>query len=211
MQNITAALATIGDEPSKVTVEQYVKVEATKVRVGNIIDGEVVVEVKRGSKYVKVWSAERMLLQVDISAEIGVTHTVETEESKTARTDYIYNFVILQSASKHVANSGQIAALAKLQANADKGYTASSFDTAALLEAQATDDVQARWVDALDHLLGEGHDAKAARDIYVADLKEDLVASYDGGLSRSTSVVSNIMEDARDAAIRTFIRRGGSY
>lgn len=213
--------------PEKITEIKFVTVLASLVHVGDIIAtgaerDTIVHSVKVGTKWVELRNnIGKLIMRVEAATELTVGREFETDESKAARERAFRNEAIRKSVAKKDVNSNTLKALAALTEQAEKGYIADSFKTSALLAAQAEDKVADGFgafvtnnVGRVNKETGEVIDETAAWEAYIEVLKERLLGrSYDmtRGLSRSTSVVSNVMDDAEREATVEFVRHGGGW
>lgn len=178
---------------------------------GNLPYGATVERVKVGTKYATLIDAnDQPMARLYADTPVVVERQVETDESKAARRrayvldDIENDLAKWQPQMPKVANDVWTKA-----ANYEK---VTSFTMDALIQAQAEDKVWLGWRKAYDYLTarpeerGGPLDALQALALYVEELRKEIVrkASY-GLLSRSTSVVSNVMEDAELAAKAEFV------
>lgn len=95
------------------------------------------------------------------------------------------------------------AILQSMTDTADKGHTVSDFVVTAFLEAQALDKITARFTRIFNSQTNVDADAITVWEAFKLELTTDIMRSAAYGSSRSTSVVSNVMDDVeRQVACR---------
>lgn len=141
----------------------------------------------------------------------------ETEESRQARADEAYqvrrNTQIRAWFNTYVERANTKAAFAKMGEILDRdGGLASDWEVAGFIEAQAKDKVAARLHRAIrvfDEKLADGEEHPARDLVGVTEMVAERFTSElltgVSGLSRSTSVVHNAMEDADRKAMAQFV------
>ena len=207
--------------------EAEYRTEISKVELQDVKKGDTLVtgaqspvnvhSVKVGTKWVELRDViGKLILRAEVGTEVSVARDVETDESKERRLRARKNEMIRKAVAERDVNSAQKKALAVINKAVEEGYIVSSFQTADLIAAQAEDKVYDRLGAYITNNVGreleDGTviDETAAYEAYRESLKERLLGSYDltRGLSRSTSVVSNLMDDAEREATVEFIRHG---
>lgn len=193
-------------ESVKVPTDTVVKAEQAKV--GDVYKARPVVEVKVGRKWVYVTVADevgRTAHEFPMGAEISVVRNVETQESIVARRRAWESFDIAERVTKR-AEATNAALAAVTEAVTTRGY-ADGRVLGGLMQAQAMLRVLDEFVGFSTHE-SNAHlaDAAAARDAFIAEvLVPRLQRSTFRALSRSTSVMDNILEDVDREAIQRFI------
>jgi len=210
--------------PAKVTVSEAHTVEIRNVKRGDVMNGATVGDVRTGPKYVRVFDADGKQIASAATDQETLTVVVrdrETPESVEARRRAINNEAIEDRVAEETAKGPQprtLAALAGMTEEVTNGYHVNHVGVGGLMTAQAKDTLWARFISMVDYNFS---DEAAARDDFtpvdhvgvlerfrstVADL---LLGSHDltGGLSRSTSMVANLMNDAEREAYAEFYRR----
>lgn len=205
--------------PVPETEYEWVQMPLRNVRRGEMVTLDqdnptasyVVTENKTGPKWTTLLHAGGTIVR----AEPGTTISVSRRSNESAQaagkalTTNRINKRLRERLEKHVTNERQLEVLAKLTEAAQTGYRPSSFTTSDLLTAQARDEVDARFAQMLKHALEKDENAdlqdilRRAVELFSAEIVRR--ARNIGGLSRSTSVVSNAMEDAVTAAYAKFI------
>lgn len=165
-------------------------------------------EVKVGRKwvYIKAEKAGRpdvaKTFEFELDTQVSVERSFETEESQTARTAER-----VESWYQSIIDSFEPeapAVLAKLTDEAGKGYAPSSFTMTALIQAQATDLVMGRYIAFVAQGKEHGKTVTETRELFKASCMERIVRFASSGTSRSTSQMSNLMEDAEAEALARF-------
>lgn len=203
------------------------KVELSKVNIEDVVKGDTIAsgaqrdvnvgQVKVGTKWVELRSgAGTLLIRAERGTEVTIAREVETEESRNARHRANKNAVIRRFMDSREVNQAQLKVLAELTEQAEKGYYADSFKMTALLAAQADDKINDSFAAFVTNNVGrEFEDGSTIIDEVAAyeAFKEELVERLTGrgydltrGLSRCTSMASNLMDDAEREAIVNFIR-----
>lgn len=163
---------------------------------------------KTGPKWTTLLDADGIIVRAEPTSTISVRRPTE-ESSRAASKALTTNRVNERLRERHAefkVNAGQLEVLAKLTEAAEQGYSPSSFTTSDLLVVQASDQVAARFDKMVAHALELDENAdlqdilRRARDHF----KDDIVRKM-RGLSRSTSVVSNAMDDALLSATARFV------
>jgi len=198
---------------------QLVSELTERVKIGEEVvnkDGALVTvaEVKRGPKWTTLVDGDGKLIWRHENGTgmdyVQVRRT--TPESRQAVYEAEHrlhvNTELRKKAASHVNRSKSLAALAKIQEDAEKYYI-DSFRIDHLINAQAEDLVLDRFYGAVTARLARDEDADLVDyvDEYKEHLNQELVRSV-RGTSRSTSVVSNAMDDAKQDAIAKFLDRG---
>lgn len=203
-----------------VTETIQLTVLAKDVQKGDIIvtagKARTVGDLKVGRKNVELFDENaKSVFYAPLDSEVRVTREVETEESKTARLEESKNRLIQKDIERHQA--GAYTAAQKVANDILQYGKTDSFALTNLISFQATDQVWAEWIKAHNYMTSEerGEERKSssqALELFVAGKAKDVVrkASY-GLLSRSTSVVSNVMEDAELAAWAEFVDQASRY
>lgn len=212
--------------PDKVTEAQFINLDVEDVEIGDLyaVAGKEanIASVKAGTKWIELRAdGGKLIARLEVGTKITVVREVETEESKAARKRAFQNETIRKSVEKKAVNSAQLKVLAELTEQAQKGYLADSFKMTALLAAQAEDEINDGFaafvtnnVGRVNEQTGEVVDETAAYEAYKAMLTKRLIGGgYDitRGLSRSTSMASNLMDDAKREATVEFIRHGAGW
>jgi len=172
-------------------------------------------DVKRGNKYITVIDENEKVVARDVPAtEVKVVR--ETQESLRAIGEAKHvnrvNQKLRENAAEFVPNEKTKEALAKLQANADAGYVADWSATTQLIRAQAHDEVYGRFYTSMQNVLER--DPETNLIDFVEEYKEMLQREFlihFSGTSRSTNVVSNVMDDAKNEVIVKFLDHGMLY
>lgn len=206
--------------------EAEYRTEISKVELQDVRKGDTLVtgaqspvnvhSVKVGTKWVELRDViGKLIIRAEVGTEVSVARDVETEESKERRLRAKKNEMIREAVAKRDVNSAQKKALAVINKAVEEGYQVSSFQMADLLAAQAEDKVYDRLGAFITNNVGREIEDKVwdevdAYEAYRETMKERLLGSYDmtRGLSRSTSMVSNLMDDAEREATVEFIRHG---
>lgn len=214
--NTTATAPEFRTELLTVKIEDVLKGD-TFARAGK---EKVVHAAKLGTKWVELRDEQGVLIiRQQVGTTVPVAREVETDESKARRQRALKNETIRKSVAKRNVNTATTKALAKINEQVAKGYTISSFEMSDLIAAQAEDRVYDRFtafvtnnVGRVNEETGEVVDETAAMEAYREILKDRLIGAFDltRGLSRSTSVVSNIMDDAEREATVEFVRHAGN-
>jgi hypothetical protein len=198
---------------------ENVSVRAEQVRKGEeVLDkagfSVTVKDVKVGPKWVTLFDKDdKIIWRLERGGgEDYVRVSRVTEESRKANYEADYrlyvNTELRKKAAAHVNRSKTTAALAKVQEDAEKYYL-DSFRIDHLINAQAEDIVLDNFYHAVNTRLERNEDADlyAFVDEYKTHLTKQLVSGV-RGTSRSTSVVSNAMDDAKHEAMAKFLNRG---
>jgi hypothetical protein len=191
-----------------------VTVPATQVRVGERLvtnDGtRTVDEVKRGPKYVTILQhgKPKPLFRGEPHETVAVLRP--TEESMSAKnkatTTNRLNKRLREKHAEFTPNRRQLEVLAKLTEAAEKGHGPSSFTTSDLVAAQAADTVEARFYSMVDGALKKDENVNLEKvQAFAVEQFTKAVLDASRGLSRSTSVISNAMDDALTQAYARFI------
>lgn len=214
--NTTATAPEFRTELLTVKIEDVLKGD-TFARAGK---EKVVHAAKLGTKWVELRDEQGVLIiRQQVGTTVPVAREVETDESKARRNRALSNETIRKSVAKRDVNTATTKALAKINEKVAQGYTISSFEMSDLIAAQAEDRVYDRFtafvtnnVGRVNEETGEVVDETAAMEAYREILKDRLIGAFDltRGLSRSTSVVSNIMDDAEREATVEFVRHAGN-
>lgn len=175
----------------------------------------IVGEVKVGTKNTTVTSMDgKRLAYIPNDTVVRVIRMVETEESKEARFREARNQRVEDWYASYEERRHTKAAFKKLdEMLGHEGALVDGFRMGQFIAAQAEDKVEAkvyRSITTYKRRLAEGEEVKA-RDLVefvemLADEAKDELLSI-RALSRSTSVVDNIMEDADRAATADFARK----
>lgn len=197
---------------------EFITVPTDQVKVGEEIankDGALVRvdEVKRGPKWITLLAHDGVIWRHErgsVSTYVKVRRVTEASRKANYEADYrLYvNTELRKKAAAHVNRSKTTAALSKIQEDAEKYYL-DSFRIDHLINAQAEDIVLDNFYGAVNYRLGqnEDEDLYAFIDEYKTHLTKQLVSGI-RGTSRSTSVVSNAMDDAKHEAMAKFLDRG---
>lgn len=195
-------------EPETEAVKETVKVE--DVALGDQVDAGTITEKKVGTKWVYLTvqgptsSHKGEFLR---GTEVKVLREKETKESQKARDRARRNRALQQWI---LGRRGPLdRALEKFNANMAAYDHA---DPESVLVAQADHKILARFAHAAEGNFTGAKDLVELRDAFVAELVEYLVSDLrHRALSRSTSVISNLLEDVEREATARFIeqhRRG---
>lgn len=187
---------------------QEVTVRVEHVKVGDTYLGTPVTEVKVGRKWVyltaqgatRVWKSE-----IEIGTTVLVERQTETEESAQARHRAWASYEVCDGIAKAQGNVDS--ALATLNDRVATYGAADDRAFAGLMQAQATNKIVREFVQFATHE-SNAHleDAAAARDAFIAEvLVPRLSRSNFRALSRSTSVLDNLLEDVDREAVQRFI------
>lgn len=207
------------------TIERETRTELLTVKIEDVHKGDtfaradkerVVHAVKLGTKWVELRTEDGMLIiRQQVGTVVPVAREVETDESKARRQRALKNETIRKSLDKRETQHATKKATAKIQEKLEKGYLIDSFTMSKLIAGQAEDkvyDLLAHRMESVGRELEDGTivDETFVYERFVEEMKERLIGGYDltRGLSRSTSVVSNVMDDAEREAIVEFIRHG---
>jgi hypothetical protein len=193
--------------PEAVTEVNKYTVKMTEVRRADVVNGRVVDRVKSGPKWTELLDADgKRIARIESEFETYIERAEETGESRDARNRAYANRGIqrkLNDPATAVAD-----AVAKIAEASAKGHEIGYNLLADLISAQAKAKVWASFRSAV-LAAPDGLDLTEVRDAFRARLTDHLVGAVSGsqtGLSRSTSVVSNVLDDADRAAIADFIR-----
>lgn len=176
--------------------------------------GVTITEVKRGPKWVTLLAQDgRAIWRLERGGGedyVRVSRVTEASRKANYEADYrLYiNTELRKKAAAHVNRSKTTAALSKIQEDAEKYYL-DSFRIDHLINAQAEDIVLDNFYLAVNTRLERDEDADLYDfvDEYKTYLTKQLVSGI-RGTSRSTSVVSNAMDDAKHEAMAKFLDRG---
>ena len=194
--------------------------EAVNVKVESVRKGETVIslgehfevgEVKHGNKYVTILSTEgKTLFRLEPGSSVWAER--ETSWSRQARDEAIHvnrvNERLRQAAAEYKHNERTKAVHAKLTEAAYEGYVADSFRMADLIQAQAKDEVFGRLYTTLNSVLEKDPNRNLVE--WLEEYKKQLLREFTvhfRGLSKSTSQVSNLMDDARNEVIVKLLDR----
>ena len=142
----------------------------------------------------------------------------ETEASRMARVEADHreyrNEKIQKWFDKFESRRHTLAAQAKInEILSNEGALVDDWNMRGFIEAQASDKVEARVHHALEFYFRKQEEGESvAADLVemvekiADDVKDSLFSEYNSGLSRSTSVVENVMEDADRAAKGRFAK-----
>lgn len=150
--------------------------------------------------------------------QIAVLVMRETQASKTARIEAEHrtyrNEKIEQWVAKYEERSHTKKAQAKInEILSNEGALVDDWNMRGLIEAQAADKVAARVHHALEFFLSKQAEGEpVAKDLVemaekiADDYKDKMFSGYNMGLSRSTSVVENVMVDADRQAEAAYVK-----
>jgi hypothetical protein len=192
-------------------------IKAGAAREGDMITSDPAMRRIRKVKAATKWTELRtedgtLILRTLSDSDIEVYRERETEASRNRRSREAKNARLLNAAAEHQPQSNTKKALEALNERVAAGCMVDHWLTSRLLDAQAEDEV----LDVLFHLVNEratdpesATDAVDVLEAYKTKLMEQMIGSHDltSGLSRSTSMVSNLMNDAKREAIARFLNR----
>jgi len=197
---------------------EWVPQELRRVRAGDTVTLDqdnptasyVVTENKTGPKWTTLLHAGGTIVRAEPTTTISVRRPTKVSQAAASQSQTVnrLNKRLRERLEAHVSNGRQLEVLAQLTEAAQSGYRASSFTTSDLLTAQARDEVEARFMQMVEHALEQDADVNLQGVLRAAVklFSEQLVSrARNAGISRSTSVVSNTMEDALTAAYAKFI------
>lgn len=187
-------------------VPTTVTIKAEHAKAGDVFKAKPVTAVKVGRKWVYVTVATDnggTSHELPIGAEIEVVRNIETEESKRAGNRTWANREICKKAAKRTEAVEETLAEVTDQI-ANHGY-ANEWAMANLLSAQADLKIHNEFVGFATR--NDFEDAVAAKQAFVGWLTDRVLAAAVNyrAISRSTSVVSNVMEDLEREAVGRFI------
>jgi hypothetical protein len=198
---------------------KILKIQASAVRKGDAWTEAgregIVGEVKVGTKNTTITSESgRRLAYIPSTTEVVVARDVETDESKEARFREARNQRVEDWYAEYEERRHTKAAFKKMdEILGNEGALVDGYRVGQFIAAQAEDKVEAkiyRSITVYKRRVAEGEDTKARDLIELVEMladeaKDELVSIR--ALSRSTSVVDNIMEDAENAAKAEFARK----
>lgn len=199
----------LGDIPLEYDV-RVEEVAARYVQQGDILANHTVGEVKRGTKWADISDTEgKRILRVPLSDLVSVERQYPTEESVNARGRAHRNERIARALATRTDQIQE--ALDKLNKHyAEYGYLR-HWEVEPLIAAAAEEKVWRRFVSAVSHY-EEQEDFEGDLVDVVEEFKEHLKEGLTGeyrhrALSRSTSIVSNLMDDCDTAAEAAFVNK----
>lgn len=193
--------------------------ETVAVKIAHVGKGEMVqagntkffkvAEVKRGTKYVTLLDEDGNHIARKEGSETVLVER-ESQWSRNVRAEAKHvnqvNERLRQAAAEYKPNEKTKAALARLTEQAYSGYVADSFRTQDLIKAQAYDEVYGRFYAAVKNALEQDPNRNLVE--FVEEYKKELTRTFlihFSGTSRSTSVVANVMDDAKNEVIVKFL------
>jgi hypothetical protein len=179
---------------------------ASEIKVGDVYKDQEISEVKVGRKWVYL-TGETKTFELYLGDQVAIQRWVKTDEAKErealrSREEWI----IRQIAGWKPATPK---AMESINETVAKNQVFSSFQMADLIAAQANDKVWARYIHAVNYMVEkEEMTFSAAHDKFVAELTKTVLSAAASGSFRSSSVVSNVMDEADVIAMASFLRWG---
>lgn len=214
MSDTTAVQIPAIEIPERVTeqVEMTIAVEA--VQKGDVLENQkgalrTVATKKTGPKWTVLENpdAER-IVRLENGTQVTVRRTQETEASQAARYAAMQAERIIDAVNSWTPSVPE--AMEKLNEHVAKGYVVGYQEMDRLAEAQADDLVWARYCQAVRYQMLEADepvDAVTARDRYIDDLTKQIVSKAQYVSNRSSSQMSNLLDDKNLAAMGRFVER----
>lgn len=195
--------------PERVLVEEQSMVEIQDVHKGDLVAGLPVRTKRTGPKWTVLETDDaKRIVRLENGTQVSVVRTVETDESQAARYHAMQCDRIVDAVNSWTP--AVPAAMEKLNEHVAKGYVVGYQEMDRLAEAQADDIVWARYCQAVRYQMLEKEetvDAVAARDAYIADLQKQVLAKAQYLHNRSSSQMSNLLDDKNLAAMGRFVER----
>lgn len=172
-----------------------------------------------GTKWTELFKTrtDHKIMRVPNHTEITVTRRRATDTYRDASQRADANRRIARNVAADLGDPNMTAAtevrlgLEKCIEKLDQGWLLQSNDIREIVTAQATAKIRAQWIDAVQYVASGGRedfngDLIDLLDEFIADLKNRLVQMQSSfALSRSTSVIENVMTDTDMWAIAQFI------
>lgn len=199
--------ATEAAEPETTRDEIVVQVLPIKdVRLGDTVEEQVVANKTTGPKWTVLENAEgKRITRLENDVEVSAIRTEKTQEFLQSNRRYLKNEQIRETLSG-LGSATQVA-LEKVTVDIDFNGYADYGSISALLAAQAGDRVLSQ-VSLMAQHAKAGQDLLDIYEMAVERFKDILASDYrNRALSRSTSVVSNLLEDCEKEAMAEFINR----
>ncbi len=199
------------------------KVEAGKIGKDDVVKGRAAAVVKIGTKFAEVRDAEgKMILRAPLRQIVAILRPTPTEEEVAARKAELEaerRAWREESISSWLDNADDryAAALAKFSEAVADGWAPQNYwdQYTDLAKAQAehkiAKEVQHKIARAAETSAFEPMDACDAYDEWRADTREDLISRGFSGESRSTNLISNVLEDVYHAAVARHVSQDGRY
>ena len=177
-------------------------VDAERLREGDEYEGEEILSRKVGRKWVTLTTPTRKEVLVPVGEKVAVQRERSTAAAREA--DNAYQKERMAKKAVEGAQEKLDKALADVTEHIQQYGHADSFRMGALIAAQENNNV---WSSVGRIAENQGISYTEAIEIKVNQIKEGISGyGFRSGLSRSTSVVSNIMEDAKNEAMIEFLR-----
>lgn len=193
---------------------ENVTAHAKAVKVGDVVISKgarhKVAEVKRGPKWTTLLDkVGGTILRLENEDPLLVHTPTEASRKAVYQAEYVkyVNEDLRTKLDKYERGTRTKKAMAELQKEVDAGYVLRSYLVEGLIEAQAKDQVQDAYYATLKRVLEQNPDTdlEAWTKEYKDELGKTLITRM-RGLSRSTSVTTNAMDDALNEATASFIR-----
>lgn len=196
---------------------EYREVETmiASVNRNDIVGSSTVASSKTGTKWTELFTASGVKICRRLNTDpVTVSRRFETEESLKARERAQWNQGIARNLKDHVHQTEfdiMASTTAKLEECLEvtkMGYMLDYQKIGSLMETQATAKVHANFVQAMVHEASKDDDRDLATllEEYLVHLKDQLANKYSQrAISRSSNMVSNLMEDVDNSAIAHFI------
>lgn len=177
-------------------------VVAERLREGDDYEGEEILTRKVGRKWVTLSTATRNEILVPLGEKIAVQRERSTASAREAERAYDKERGAKKSVEDAQANLDK--ALAEVTEEIQKHGYANYFRMDGLIRAQETNQI---WKSVGHIAENNGKTYTEAVQIKVDQIKEGLTGyGFKSGTSRSTSAVSNLMDDAKNEAMIEFLR-----
>lgn len=207
---LTIAGYELGPEPEPTYELEPMAIAARHVKSNDVLifEGNAVkiADVKLGYKNATFTLKSGKTVAFPLETAVDIDRAKETKVSRKLRNKWLMDEAALRGARTWKPKTP--AALAAFSEQVQKYGAADSWRVADLLQAQATDAVARGWIRALAYALENKTDKYdgpyAIKLAYAQQLKTNLLRNIRGA-SRSTSTVSNLVDDLKHEALAQFI------
>lgn len=191
-------------------------IQAWRVWPGMEVSGRKVATKKAGTKWIVFRDADDNLIKrVELDSMVTVKRRKLTEASARAEHRHEANMTLVRELEKGIPQDLEDAVRKLSKTVIDKGYLPSYTDIGDILEAASRRKVLAQWFQAVEFQASpeckDRHDGDLLdfHRAYVAELTKASVmyAHQHRAISRSTNMVSNLMDDCDMEATVQFINR----